>query len=147
MNSKEGKKFVTTIINGFPYSKPKLETKTTKSNVDIDCIEENLLICHLYSTLNLKLATTLQLNQAEKVLDYLNVNLVKRNYFKKENTETLVIILRTVLIRNSFGWIKSGIDIEQVLNNTIRFYEQNALDKTEIFNVLCDIAHVSNLNS
>lgn len=84
-NTKDIEKFLSCLLKQFPYSSQeqsmrKAERKLRKeidANNDHQCIEENLLICYIFTILNIDLRNKHQSDCAKSVVSYLNRKLAQ----------------------------------------------------------------------
>lgn len=75
----EGKKFFSHLLTNFPYiqseqSKQKKSNDLTKLlgvNNDMKCVQANLLICYLYSSLHINILHSNVKNQLDSIFSYI----------------------------------------------------------------------------
>ncbi|CAH0549485.1 unnamed protein product [Brassicogethes aeneus] len=151
--SNEGKKFLTHLVGNFPYSqgeKMKMKEKNkTKSilnlldgNEDPKCVEQNLLICYIYSVLHIK--KNHKDPKILQIMSYVTRCLLSNNSFiNSHNIKFLILILKSILVENTKNWQKQNVEVETILENTITFYNNSRLgenSKMEVFSILIDVS-------
>lgn len=138
-------------------------------NEDVKCIQENLIICYIFSTLNRNLQNKHAIECANNVTQFLkskcyinvfgncmflycvNVSecLVNRNYILNTDVDYLLSTLRVILINNCKIWTKKQIPLIGLLEDFITFYNNtnsNNTAKIKALNMLCDVMELPELN-
>lgn len=77
-NTKDVEKFMSCLLKQFPYCTQVRSTKEERklrkeleTNDDPQCVQENLIICHIFTVINRELRNKHQIDCAKNVVSYL----------------------------------------------------------------------------
>lgn len=154
--NKYHKDFAQYISNSFPYIQSALKKKKKGEKplinliekvTDEKCLEENLVICHIFVIMNSNLISkAYSYSESEKVFSYLEWTVGR---IAKRNTvcqEKLLEVLQCIL--KADGWTKSK-QMDSLLNALITLYWTGEMQKSfkqHLFSLLCSILLNDNLS-
>lgn len=150
--SKEGNKFFDYLVANFPYKQPESrnkkgkgsnELKLLETNNDSKCLRENLLVCFIYSALNVELYRQTKHNNMQNVVGYIFDLLSRKTVLDQRNGKILMEFLKMSLLNESQTWRKCGVDLRHILDGTIQFYNEAKISenlKLDLFKLLADLA-------
>lgn len=153
--SAEGKKFFDHLVQNFPYRQPENRSKKGKisnelklleSNLDIKCCKENILICLIYSALNISISKRSTNLQIDKVMEYISDLLSGNSNLTESTARYLFEFIKLSLLDNYNDWRKSGVDLRLILNDAILFYNRKNLSmnlKLDLFILLANLVDSS----
>lgn len=149
--SAEGNKFLDHLVTNFPYKQPENRKKKAKFsndlkllelNTDLKCYKENMLICLIYSALNINISRRPKNKEIHSILDYISRLLTSRNVLSENISKLVLEFLKMCLSDNIHTCRKFGIDLRLILTNTIHFYNNANLSenvKLELFRLLSSL--------
>lgn len=151
--SDEGKKFLDHLVSNFPYKQsnnrkkkaiPSNELKVLELNLDTQCNKENILICLIYSALNINVSKRTKNIGMGTIIDYVLGLLSGQTIVDQNNAQFLLDFLKLSLLDSYYVWRKCGIDLKLILHGTIQFYNNISLRenlKLDLFKLLADLVN------
>lgn len=129
------------LSNAFPYTQSMAKTKKknqpTENTSGEKCLEENLMICHVYTILNYKIVHNYQKLEADRILSYIRWSLDNISD-KNIVCQSQVIAILTCILKSE-DWITSKGMIP-LLDTIIDVYTAGSgVFKEHIFTLLCNI--------
>ncbi|KAF2899642.1 hypothetical protein ILUMI_06534 [Ignelater luminosus] len=126
------------------------DVKLLELNMDQKCVNENLLIAYMFAVLYKTFPAQFYMIKAQKILEYLKICLMNKNYVPTKNIEILISVLHVIFFENSRDWSGQNINITDLLDNVVYFYDNLSAEspgKIQIFNLLCDIVQLPHVRS
>ncbi|XP_050315544.1 testis-expressed protein 10 homolog [Anthonomus grandis grandis] len=148
--SQEGQKFLSHLLENFPYCHTGLRSKKSKNsslnvlehNTDPKCVQENLTICFLYLTLYVNCTQKNVKKDALPILEYLIKIFFQKQAIREQSLQCLLELLTECLGENYKLWQKSDIDLQLILENAIAFYNHGKMSDRSKLKLLQILAAV-----
>ncbi|XP_056644801.1 testis-expressed protein 10 homolog [Diorhabda sublineata] len=155
--SSEANKFFNNLLINFPYAqnenlnnnkKVKVNALSLNTNLDSNCVRENIIICHIYFILNATFIRNTAKNELKRIADYINKCLLTKNYVNLTSIDDLINFIKISLVEKCIVWKKSNVSAVQILENLIVFYNNGTIKekhKIVLFKMLAELVENSYL--
>ncbi|XP_057666669.1 testis-expressed protein 10 homolog [Diorhabda carinulata] len=149
--SAEANKFFNNLLINFPYAqnenfnnnkKVKVNALSLNTNLDSNCVRENIIICHIYFILNATFIRNTAKNELKRIADYINKCLLTKNYVNLTSIDDLINFIKISLVEKCIVWKKSNVSAVQILENLIVFYNNGTIKekhKIVLFKMLAEL--------
>ncbi|CAG9770160.1 unnamed protein product [Ceutorhynchus assimilis] len=147
--SSDGQKFLKHLLTGFPYCHPgsrkkfkNPSLKILESNTDARCVHENLMICFLYLVLYVNCTQHNLMKDSGPISAYLTKIFIQKNALGENCMQCILELLKECFGSNYQKWLKSGVDLDMILVNSIHLYAYGRIsekNKLKLFQILTNI--------
>ncbi|CAG9854454.1 unnamed protein product [Phyllotreta striolata] len=147
--SDEATTFLGHLMKLFPYSQNENTINTAKSalklfdtNLDPNCVKENIMLCYICFVLHANIARDTIKKDLVIISSYINKCLLTKNYINQHNIQYFIEVLRLCLLEKSHLWKKTRVDVKKILENVLVFYHSVSIgekQRMKLFKILADL--------